>query len=451
MPKKLSYPTLIFIFLASIFVGSSIAYILIDITQKQTQAKIRYYQVAPFDELEDRIEIWGQNHPFQFESFIKTLIQTPTLYGGSIAVSRSPSDDDPRTTTSRSKLELDPRLKIIWAGYPFGVDTREKRGHAYMLVDQKYTQRQKVAQQFGACLNCHASTYKTMMELGEGNLEQGFHQLNKMPYQEAAHHVTHALSCIDCHDSQTMALRITRPAFKKGIALLKASQGVHQYDVNRDATHQEMRSFVCAQCHVNYHLDPKSKELTYPWSEGIKVEEILVHYNKKPHTDWVHPQTGASLMKAQHPEFELFSQGTHAKAGVSCVDCHMPYERQGAHKVTNHHIRSPLLNAQKACMTCHSGEVDQLISRVHDIQHAHHEMLDTALNALVDFIKYIEEKRSEGLATEKLKDLQSAHYQAQFIIDFVEAENSNGFHAPLEASRLLMKSMEIMRQAQKKH
>ena len=157
---------------------------------------MKHYQVNPVNQLEDRADVWGQNHPFQFESFLKTLIQTPTLYGGSVALKRIPSQEDPRETTSRSKLEMDPRLKIIWAGYSFGVDTREKRGHAYMLVDQKYTQRQKVTQQFGACLNCHASTYKAMYELGDGDLEKGFHELNKMPYQQAAHHQAHRIQIV---------------------------------------------------------------------------------------------------------------------------------------------------------------------------------------------------------------------------------------------------------------
>lgn len=447
MLKNLTLSKLMIVLFVSTLFGASVGYILIDITQKQTEAKVKHYRIIEVGKLEEKADVWGQNHPFQFESFLKTLLQTPTLYGGSVAIERIPSQDDPRETTSRSKLKIDPRLKIIWAGYSFGVDTREKRGHAYMLVDQKYTQRQKVAQQYGACLNCHASTYKAMYELGDGDLEKGFHELNKMPYQEAAQHVSHALSCIDCHDNETMQLRVTRPAFQKGIKKLKASQGIHDYDVNRDASLMEMRTFVCAQCHVNYHMEPSSKELIFPWSEGIKMEEILTHYQKNPHSDWVHKKTGAQVMKAQHPEFEMYSMGTHAKAGVSCVDCHMPYERQGAYKVTNHHIRSPLLNASKACMTCHSGDEGDLVSRVHDIQHAHHEMLDTALDALVDFIHHIEQQKKSGIKEVELKKLQQAHYEAQFMIDFVEAENSNGFHAPLEASRILLKSMDIMRRA----
>ena len=46
----------------------------------------------------------------------------------------------------------------------------------------------------------------------------------------------HPVSCIDCHDAKTMALRITKPAFIEGIRAYKASQGIKDYDVNKQAT-----------------------------------------------------------------------------------------------------------------------------------------------------------------------------------------------------------------------
>lgn len=432
------------IFITALFIGAVTAYVLVDIVKHQQASSFRHYHTHPLGPLEDDPKKWGLNHPQQFESFMKTLLQTPTLYGGSMAIKNPDYPDDPREYVSRSKVEQDPRLKIIWAGYPFAVDTREKRGHAYMLIDQIHTKRQIVAQQPGACLNCHSSTYVGMMELGDGDLEAGFHKLNKMPYHEGLAHVTHALSCIDCHTPDTMKLRITRPAFEKGMAALKASQGVHGYEVNRDASHREMRSFVCAQCHVNYHFAPETRELTYPWGEGLKVENILSFYESNPHTDWRHPQTGAQLIKAQHPEFEMWSQGAHGKAGVSCVDCHMPYQREGAYKVTNHHIRSPLLNAEKACMTCHTGPVDNLLHRVTEIQTSHHEMLERALDALVSYIGLLEQ-RKERLDQTQLTQAQEIHRKAQFMIDFVEAENSMGFHAPQEGARLLLTAIDLLR------
>lgn len=432
-------------FIGFFILGIVIAYLLIDITKKQVESDFRHYQIHPVGELEDDPKKWGLNHPLQYESYLKTQQQTPTAYGGSMAIDHD-EEGDLRDYVSRSKLEMDPRLKVIWAGYSFAHDSREKRGHAYMLVDQVHTKRQEVASQPGACLNCHASTVVPMLELGDGDLEVGFEKLNKMSYHEGLEHVSGPIACIDCHTPTTMELRVTRPAFKKGIQKLKAQEGVHNYDVNRDASHQEMRSFVCAQCHVNYHFEPESKELTFPWSEGIKADEILKYYEKNPHTDWVHAKTGAKMIKGQHPEFEMWSQGPHARAGVSCVDCHMPYERSGAQKYTNHHIQSPLLNAEKSCTTCHGATGDEMVERAQEIQDSHHEMLDTAMQALVELIHQIEDKKDQ-LGPKKLTEVQKMHSQAQFLIDFVEAENSTGFHAPQESGRVLLKALNIIRKA----
>lgn len=438
----------ILIFIAFLALGMIVAYLLIDITKKQVESDFRHYQVHPIGEFEEDPKKWGLNHPLQYESYLKTKQQNATLYGGSVAIEHNVKED-PRDYVSRSKLEMDPRLKIIWAGYSFAVDSREKRGHAYMLVDQVHTKRQEAAPQPAACLNCHASTFVPMMKLGEGDLKAGFEKLNKMSYHEGLEHVSGPISCIDCHTPDTMELRVTKPAFMKGIKKLKAQEGVHNFDVNRDASHKEMRTFVCAQCHVNYHFEPESKELTFPWDEGIKVDNILEYYEKNPHTDWVHAKTGAKMIKGQHPEFEMWSQGAHARAGVSCVDCHMPFERSGAQKYTNHHIRSPLLNAEKSCTTCHNPNADEMIERAQEIQHTHHEMLDTTMQALVELIEQIEKNKGQ-LDKETLAEVQKLHSQAQFIIDFVEAENSSGFHAPQESGRVLLKALDLIRKASAK-
>ena len=150
-----------------------------------------------------------------------------------------------------------------------------------------------------------------------------------------------------------MQLRVTRPGFIEGIRALKASEGVKDYDVNTMATRQEMRSFVCGQCHVEYYFKGDEKRLTYPWAKGLKVDQIADYYDEIGFKDWVHAETGAPVLKAQHPEFEMWNQGIHARSGVACADCHMPYTRVGALKISDHHVRSPLLNINSACQTCH--------------------------------------------------------------------------------------------------
>ncbi|MBI3019143.1 MAG: ammonia-forming cytochrome c nitrite reductase subunit c552, partial [Deltaproteobacteria bacterium] len=221
--------------------------LLVNIMERKQEAKNPFYRVVELtDETEDP-EIWGKNFPHQYDGYRRTVDQVRTRYGGSEAVPRTPNEVDPRSVVSQSKLEEDPRLKTMWAGYAFSIDFREERGHAFMLEDQLYTERQKVGQP-GTCLNCHSSTYAPMMKLGQGDLLKGFEALNKMPYSEAKQFVKHPVACLDCHNPKTMQLRITRPAFMEGIRAFKETQGVKNYDVNQKATHQEMRTFVCAQC-----------------------------------------------------------------------------------------------------------------------------------------------------------------------------------------------------------
>jgi nitrite reductase (cytochrome c-552) len=167
-------------------------------------------------------------------------------------------------------------------------------------------------------------------KLGNGDVTKGFDLLNAMPWKEARQHVTHPISCGDCHHPKSMQIRVTRPAFLTGITAYKASQRVSNYDVNRDATRQEMRTYVCAQCHVEYYFKGPGKTLVYPRAKGIGVEQIEAYYDAVQWKDWDHPDTGAPVLKAQHPEFELWTQGIHARSGVACADCHMPYKREGA-------------------------------------------------------------------------------------------------------------------------
>jgi nitrite reductase (cytochrome c-552) len=371
-----------------------------------------------------------------------------TRFGGSEAVPRTPSKVDPRSVVAQSRLEEDPRLETMWAGYAFSKDFREERGHAYMLDDQTFTERQQVAAQPGTCMHCHASVYPVYRRLGDGDVVKGFEKMNQMPYAEARKLVEHPVSCVDCHDPETMALRVTRPGFMEGIRALKASQGTADYDVNRDATRQEMRAYVCGQCHVEYYFKGPEKRLVYPWAKGLKVENITAYYDEVGHKDWTHAETGAPALKAQHPEFEMWSQGIHARSGVACADCHMPYKREGALKISDHHVRSPLLNISRACQTCHKWPEEELKARVETLQERVHGMRDMAMDALMDLIADIKAAQAGGGAPADLEAARGFQRKAQFYLDFVEAENSTGFHAPEEAERILGESVNWSRKGQ---
>lgn len=422
--------------------------LLINIFQRKQEARNPFFRVVELTDDTVDPAIWGKNFPLQYDDYLKTTDQVRTRYGGSEAEPRTPTQADPRSIVAQSRLEEDPRLKVMWAGYAFSKDFREERGHAYMLEDQMFTERQQVSQQPGTCINCHASAYVAYKQLGGGDIMKGFDVLNRMPYFDARKYVTHPVSCIDCHDSQTMQLRVTRPAFIEGIRAFKSSQGIQNYDVNKQATRQEMRAFVCGQCHDEYHFSGPEKRLVYPWAKGLQVENILAFYDEQKFKDWEHADTGAPVLKAQHPEFEMWSQGIHARSGVVCADCHMPYKREGALKISDHHVRSPLLNINRACQTCHKWTEEELKARVETIQGRTHKLRNIAMDALVDLINDIKAARAAGINDTRFTTAQDFQRRAQFYLDFIESENSNGFHASQEATRILGESINFSRKGQ---
>src|SRR5262249_48047747 len=367
-------------------------------------------------------------------------------------------------------------LVTIFSGYAFAIDYNRRRGHAYMLDDQRVTGRVTKAKQTGNCMHCHASNLVAYRQAGvqsgaPGSLEEslirphgqaqlmaGLDAIAKMPFEQATKLVDHPVTCLDCHDPKTMVLRVTKPAFLRGIATLaegsapvphlpsieKWRKGDRSgpYDPNKLATRQEMRSMACGQCHVEYYCGPKTT-LFFPWGNGLKAEQIESYYDQYKFSDghrfydWKHPKTGAEVLKAQHPEFETWSQSLHARSGVSCADCHMPYMREGAIKVSDHHVRSPLLNISRSCQTCHRFPEEQIKATVDGIQQRHRALMDRAEDALVHLIESVEAARKEGQSEASLVQVFEFQRKAQWRVDFINAENSMGFHAPQEAARVL--------------
>ena len=361
----------------------------------------------------------------------------------------------------------------MFLGYAFSIDYRDRRGHAYMLSDQESTER-LTKPQSGSCLHCHASVIPLYKELGDGDITAGFEKTYKMSYQETNEMLHdlghgHSVSCVDCHDPQTMAIRITRPGFLQAMEMLAEGDGAvphlpsverwregprnEPYDPNTRASRGEMRSFVCGQCHVEYYCSSAFK-LTFPWGNGLTVEDTEEFWDEtvlpdgERFFDYRHKETGAQILKAQHPEFELWSQGIHARSGVSCADCHMPYMRDGATKVSDHWVRSPLLNVSRACQTCHPFSEAELKARVDNIQSRNFELLQNAGRALMDQMDAILEAREAGATDEQLEPALELQRKAQWRLDYIAAENSMGFHAPQEAARILGISADLARQGQ---
>ncbi len=433
-----------------------------NIVARKAEATQNIFRVVNVDDSTVDPAVWGKNYPRQYDSYRRTVEMVATKHGGS---------------DTFQKLDADPRWRVIFAGYAFAVDYRKYRGHAYMLSDQDQTARVKPPfKQPGACLQCHSAIIPTYVEQGlkagapagpehrEEQIQKGFEAVCAMSYADARKLVSHPVSCVDCHEAATMNLRVSRPGFLNGIRALargstptphlpsierwRADGRSGVYDPNTMATRQEMRSLVCGQCHVEYYFQGPGKLLIYPWAQGLRVEQIEAYYNEAKFVDWKHAQTGAAVLKAQHPEFETWSQGIHARSGVACADCHMPYLREGAIKVSSHHVRSPLLNLAASCQTCHRVPEAELKARVEDIQDRHQALLLRAEDAVVALIGAIKEAAARGANDETLAPARTLQRQAQWRLDFVAAENSTGFHAPQESARTLGEAIDYARQGQ---
>ena len=449
-----------------VLAGVAVATVLVlllrqNIVTRKAEATQHVFRVVDVDDNTTDPVLWGKNYPRQYDSYRRTVDVVETKYGGSEAFQH---------------LDRDPVWRRIFNGYAFAIDYREERGHAYMLSDQRETERVHQFKQPGSCLQCHASVIPAYIDAGlkagapagkehrEAQIQKGFEVICAQPYDEVTKLVKHPVSCIDCHEAETMNLRVSRPAFLTGIRALAKSDyptphlpsierwrkegRKAEYQPNTDANRQEMRSLVCAQCHNEYYFKGQGKLVTHPWDQGLRVEQIESYYDREKYKDWVHKETGAPVLKAQHPEFEMWSQGIHARSGVACADCHMPYQREGAIKVSNHHVRSPMLNIAAACQTCHRIPETELRARVEIIQDRNRTLLNRGQEALVALISGLADAQTSGAGDSQLAAARDLQRKAQWRLDFVYAENSMGFHASQEAARVLAEAIDYARQGQ---
>lgn len=408
------------VFVVAVGLTLIVAALLTNIIQRKAEETEYPLQVVEIGEDEIDPSVWGKNFPDHYDRFIMTRNDgNSTPYGGSEVY---------------SKLERYPAMVRLWAGYAFSKDHNEERGHYYAQIDQANTQRVKLVDQPGACINCHAAEAPALIE------QMGWEEFNHTPYNELADDIHTGSSCSDCHNPDTMELVITRPAFRNAME----ARGVNL----DEATRQEMRSYVCAQCHVEYYFKGDNKVLTFPWSQGFTIDDIEAHYDSYEFKDWTHAETGAPMIKIQHPEFEMWTTGIHARSGVACADCHMPYIRQGSIKISDHWLRSPLENINSACQTCHRWDEEELRDRVVDIQDTTAGLLRKAEEAIISAIDTIVAAKEAGATDEDLAVAYQLHRSSQLRWDFVSSENSTGFHSPQEAARVLANSIDLARQSE---
>lgn len=385
-----------------------------NIIERRTEGNLVQQIVTPINEWEPRNEIWGQNYPREFETYKSTIDTTfASKHGGSATV---------------DMLARYPNLVVLWAGYAFSREYNQGRGHYLAVNDIRKTLRTDVPQP-STCWTCKSTDVPRMMN------KIGIANFYKTPWKDLGSEIVNPIGCQDCHDPKTMNLRITRPALVE--AFQRQGKDITQ------STHQEMRSLVCAQCHVEYYFKGKEeKYLTFPWDKGFSVDDAEKYYDEVDHVDWVHPISKAPMLKAQHPDYELFKMGIHNERGVSCADCHMPYKSQGNVKFTNHQIQSPLANISGSCMVCHRVKEMDLLQNVYDRQDKIFELSGIATNNLVKAHLYAKACWDAGATEEQMKPVLKLIRHSQWRWDYVAASHGGSFHAPLECARILGTSID---------
>lgn len=492
-------------FFVAVVLGAAMFALFVDIGSKFEEEKSYPMMLHKVSDLNPDVKEWGKNFPSQYESFAAMEnIAYETPYAGSVPY---------------SKLIRYPAATKFWDGYAFAVDYNRPRLHFYTQIDQIETKRNdkeylnshglpKFKGQPGVCVNCHTGHLTAIMKDGDYNLtkdpvesaskdmpffdvkgEEGekekaaWTKMNSIPYFDVMKLVADkhgedpykgshlGSSCADCHSPDDMSLRVTRPAFVNAMV----DRG-YEADAKSGlkASRQEMRSYVCMQCHVEYYFQGKDSTLTFPWAKWekdkpFKIEMFDEYYdemfeNGKFKFDYKHKTTDAPIIKMQHSEAELSSAGIHARSGVSCADCHMPYKREGAQKVSSHTVQSPFADITGSCKTCHMQSEDKLVERINFIQNRHSYELRKCENALLSLIQDIEVARGELAKLPEFANLDGDTQKAEISKalektlwnqrrahmrwDFAFSENSYGFHAPQEAARIIGQCQEFARKGQ---
>jgi nitrite reductase (cytochrome c-552) len=407
------------IFAATVAVVFLLGMLASAIIQRRAEAVFAYSPEITFSEFEPRNEKWGEIFPREYNTYMKTADTTfRSKYNGNAMI---------------DMLEKSPRLVVLWAGYMFSREYNQGRGHYYAVNDIQKVLRTGApsanvpSPQPNTCWTCKSPDVPRLMN------KMGAAEFYKGTWDTKGSEIINHIGCADCHDSKTMNLRISRPA------LLEAFEA-RGLDISK-VSHQEMRSLVCAQCHVEYYFNKKKIEgvqyLVFPWKYGTTAEDIEKYYDEAGFSDWTHALSRAPMLKAQHPDYEVYMTGTHASRGISCADCHMPFISEGGLKFTDHHIQSPLNNISNSCQVCHREETADLIKDVYTRQDKIIENRNILETLLVRC--HVEAKTAwdKGATEEQMKEILNNIRRAQWRWDFSAAGHGNSFHSPVELGRII--------------
>ncbi len=381
--------------------------------------------------VESRNEVWAKHFPLQYNSWKQTSQSEQII----------------------DMLDKKPQLAVIWAGYGFAKDYNAPRGHYYALQDNINTLRTgaPVGPITGpmptACWSCKSPDVPRMMEK-DGELE--FFTGKWAKYGDE---IVNSIGCGDCHDSQTGKIALTRPYLKRG---LEAS-GVKLDKI----TENDMRSLVCAQCHSEYYFKKTpwedkdgnkkvAKVVTFPWDNGLTAEDMEAYYDDIQFKDWTHKISRAPMLKAQHPGYEIFKTGIHARRDVSCADCHMPSSVKDGETYTNHNIQNPLNDIDNTCLSCHDQSEEEFRTVVEQKLQRKEQLMEIAMDNLAKAHLEAGKAWELGATEEDMADILQDIRHGQWRWDYSIASHASFFHAPEETLRLLAVANEIAQTARLK-
>ena len=375
--------------------------------------------------IESRNEIFAENYPREYDTWAKTIeTEFQSEYHGSSVV---------------DVLAQRPEMVVLWAGYAFSKDYGTPRGHMHAIEDVYHSLRTGSPMnpddgpQPATCWTCKSPDVPRMMD------SIGIAEYYKGTWASLGHEIVNPVGCADCHEPETMNLQISRPALIDG---LKASGT----DVSK-LSQQDMRSLACAQCHVEYYFTPEGKYLIFPWENGLTMEGGEQYYDEIGFSDYTHKLSRAPIIKAQHPDYEIYKQGIHGQRGVSCADCHMPYVSEGGVKYSDHQIRSPLANINNTCQVCHRESEETLRESVYERQRRGNETRDMVERELA--AAHIEAAFAweKGATEAQMENILQLLRQSQWRWDYAVASHGAPFHAPVEFQRILAQGLDRAHQA----
>jgi nitrite reductase (cytochrome c-552) len=426
MEKKLKSWQGWLLFIAALVIVFILGLLAASITERRAEvASIFNNKKVNITGIEPRNEIFGENYPREYDTWKQTADTTfQSMFMGN---------------QSHDALAARPNMVILWAGYAFSKDYRTPRGHMHAIADMEHSLRTGAPMtpqdgpQPATCWTCKSPDVPRMMQA------MGVDSFYKQKWAALGPEIVNTIGCADCHDPATMNLHISRPA------LIEAFQRQGK-DINK-ASQQEMRSLVCAQCHVEYYFKGDGKYLTFPWDKGLTMENIEAYYDSIQFSDFVNKLSKAPIIKVQHPDYELAQMGIHAQRGVSCADCHMPYKSEGGVKFSDHHVQSPLATIDRSCQVCHRQSEETLRNNVYDRQKKAFEIRDRLEDELAKATIEAKFAWDKGATDAQMKDVLKLLRQAEWRWDFGVASHGASFHAPQEVMRILGHGLDKAMQA----